>query len=53
MRAATKAGFVTGGVVGIAIGAGLLMSPSGKQVRKMVNMGTNKLKNGILHGHIG
>lgn len=53
MKAATKAGFVTGGVVGVALGASILMSPSGKQVRKAVNWGAHKLKNSIWHGHIG
>ncbi|MDR1568948.1 MAG: YtxH domain-containing protein [Oscillospiraceae bacterium] len=52
MRAATKAGFVTGGVVGIAVGAGLLMSPQGRQVRKAIAWGTHQVKHQF-HNHIG
>ena len=53
MRASTKAGFVAGGLVGAAIGAGILMSPQGKQVRKAVSWGANQVKHQFMHNHIG
>jgi uncharacterized protein YcfJ len=53
MRASTKAGLLAGGVVGAAIGAGLLLSPQGKNVKHAVNIGANKVKNALWHAHIG
>lgn len=53
MRVATKAGFITGGVVGLAVGAGLLMAPQGKQMRKAIVRGADQIKHQFRHGHIG
>ena len=34
MKATTVAGLVAGSALGLAVGAGLMMMPQGKQVRK-------------------
>lgn len=53
MRASTKAGFLTGGIVGLAVGAGILMSPQGKSVRRAVAWGADQVKHQFRHSHIG
>jgi gas vesicle protein len=52
MRAGTKIGLVTGGVIGAAVGAGLLMSGQGRQLRDAVNWGADHIKH-ALHSRIG
>ena len=47
VRIATKAGLVAGGVVGLAVGAGLLMMPQGKQMRSMIEKGAAAVKNNV------
>jgi hypothetical protein len=51
MKAATKIGLVTGGVVGAALGAGLLMN-QGHQLRKAAAWGADQVKH-ALHNRIG
>ncbi|MDR2657699.1 MAG: hypothetical protein LBB86_07730 [Oscillospiraceae bacterium] len=52
MKAATKIGLVTGGVVGAALGAGLLMTNQGHQLRKAAAWGADQVKH-ALHNRIG
>lgn len=36
MKAATMAGMVAGGALGIAVGAGIMMMPQAKQMRRAI-----------------
>jgi len=47
MRTATKAGLVAGGVVGLAVGAGLLMMPQGKHVKQILEKGADAVRNNV------
>ncbi|MDR0396834.1 MAG: hypothetical protein LBH66_05990 [Oscillospiraceae bacterium] len=52
MKAATKIGLVAGGVIGAAVGAGLLMTNQGHQLRKVAAWGADQVKH-ALHSRIG
>lgn len=43
MRPRTVAGLMAGSVLGVALGAGLMMMPQGKQVRKAIGKGAGDL----------
>lgn len=43
MKASTMAGLMTGGALGIAVGAGIMMMPQGKQMRKAIRQGAQGL----------
>ncbi|MDR1599037.1 MAG: hypothetical protein LBS11_04085 [Oscillospiraceae bacterium] len=52
MKAATKIGLVTGGVIGAAVGAGLLVTNQGHQLRKAAAWGADQIKRAT-HNRIG
>ena len=39
MKAGTLAGMMAGGALGIAVGAGIMMMPQSKQMRKAIKQG--------------
>jgi hypothetical protein len=43
MKTTTVAGLMAGSAIGIAVGAGLMMMPQTKQVRKAIEKGTSDL----------
>jgi len=43
MKPRTVAGLMAGGALGIALGAGLMMMPQGRHVRKAIEKGANGL----------
>ena len=42
MKTRTMAGMMVGSVVGIALGAGLMMAPQGRQMRKVLEKGVTQ-----------
>ena len=44
MKASTIAGMVAGSAVGIAVGAGLMMMPQSKQMKKAIRHGTQSIE---------
>ena len=42
MKAKTMAGMVAGSVLGIALGAGLMMAPQGRHMRKALEKGATQ-----------
>ncbi|HIQ64058.1 MAG: hypothetical protein UFE80_09530 [Christensenellales bacterium] len=49
MKATTVAGLVAGSALGLAVGAGLMMMPQGKQVRKAIEKGASDLGRSMSH----
>jgi hypothetical protein len=44
MKATTMAGMVAGSVVGIALGAGLMMVPQGRHMKKALEKGATQVQ---------
>ncbi|HML46475.1 MAG TPA: hypothetical protein PKE04_06970 [Clostridia bacterium] len=44
MKARTMAGMMVGSVVGIALGAGLMMVPQGRQMKKVLEKGATQVQ---------
>ena len=47
MKAKTVAGLMAGSAIGIAIGAGIMMMPQAKRMRKAIQKGANDLGKNI------
>lgn len=47
MKAKTLAGMMAGGALGVALGAGLMMMPQSKQMKKAVQKGASDLKRSV------
>lgn len=44
MKATTMAGMVAGSVMGVALGAGLMMMPQGKQMKRALTKGASQMQ---------
>ena len=47
MKATTMAGLMAGSALGVAVGAGLMMMPQTKQVRKAIEKGAGDLSKSV------